>query len=417
MRRLVGFAVLAAAGSAVAQPEPPRLLPQSITGTLAPVPAQVSPASGITTAPAAPIGRFANLQSFPPETIAAVYSMRSGADWLWRMNQPNGRFFPGLNPAVRQPLDGDTDARQAMAAYALADSARFTGDERYAARTAQTILSLLTATRPDPADPTCRMPTAPPDRCDRVAFAAALVLAIHSLPNPDATLLAQAGSLCVYLRKHCRPTGAIQEADDRPPSDPGLAMQALLAGCRTKPDRATLELVAKAIAFYRAAFHAKPSSALAGSLLPGFVEFALMTGKEPTATAAAFELADYLCDHQYTRTDARNPLWVGGFKAGDAEPGCESVTCAGGLAAAAKLTRQVPDLNRFQKYRHAAVLGLSFARSLQFTDETADHFEKSFRARFLTGGCHLSPSDGTVRNDATAFLVTAQLAYLQSGAE
>src|SRR5439155_23092039 len=133
---------LAAAGSALGQPEPPRLLPQSVTGTQPPTPAAVSPASGITTAPAAPIARFANLQSFPPETIAAVYSVRSGADWLWRMNQPHGRFFPGLNPAVRRPLDEDTDARQALAAYALADAARFTGDERYAARAAQTVLSL-----------------------------------------------------------------------------------------------------------------------------------------------------------------------------------------------------------------------------------------------------------------------------------
>lgn len=416
MRRFVGFALLVAAGPVVAQPEPPRPLPASITGVQPPAAAPVSPAGGI--AATAPMARFANLQSFPPETIAAVYSMRSGADWLWRMNQPNGRFFPGLNPAVRQPLDGDTDARQALAAFALADAARFVGDERYTARAVQSVLSLLTATKPDPADPTCRVPTAPPDRCDRIAFAAALVLTIHSLPNPDATLLVQADGLCVYLRKQCRPTGAIQEADDRPPADPGLAIRALLANCRAKPDRAALELVAKAIAHYRAAFQAKPSPALAGSLLPGFVEFALMNGKEPISTAAAFELADWLCDHQYTRTDTRNPLWAGGFKAGDAEPGCEAIACAGGLTMAAKLTRQVPDLNRFPKYRNAAVEALTFARgTLQYTDETADHFEKNFRARFLTGGCHLSPSDGVVRIDATAQLVNAHLMYLTSGAE
>jgi hypothetical protein len=312
------------------------------------------------------------------------------------------------------PLDGDTDARQALAAYALADAARFTGDERYAARAAQAVLSLLTTTRPDAADPTCRAPTA---ATDRVTFAAALVLAIHALPNPDASLVAQAEALCVFLRKQCRPTGAIQEADDRLAADPGLAIQALLAACRAKPDRAALELVARAIAHYRAAFQSKPSAALAGSLLPAFVEFALLAGKEPVSTAAAFELADWLCEHQYSRTDARNPLWAGGFKSGDAEPAWDSTVCVRGLAAAARLTRQVPDLNRFRKYRAAVVEGLLFARGLQFSDETADHFEKGFRARYLTGGCHLAPSDGAVRIDATAALVTAQLAYLQSGAE
>src|SRR4051794_381620 len=108
MRRLVGFAVLAATGTAFGQPEPPRL-PASVTGAQPPTPGVVSPASGITTTPTAPLARFANLQSFPQETVAAVYSVRSGADWLWRMNQSNGRFFPGLNPAVRRPLDEDTD--------------------------------------------------------------------------------------------------------------------------------------------------------------------------------------------------------------------------------------------------------------------------------------------------------------------
>ena len=43
--------------------------------------------------------------------------------------------------------------------------------------------------------------------------------------------------------------------------------------------------------------------------------------------------------------------------------------------------------------------------------------DEGFRARFLVGGVHLAPTDGTVRIDATAHLVTAQLAYLQHATE
>ncbi|MGL6096286.1 MAG: hypothetical protein ACRC7O_10885, partial [Fimbriiglobus sp.] len=81
------------------------------------------------------------------------------------------------------------------------------------------------------------------------------------------------------------------------------------------------------------------------------------------------------------------------------------------------LTRNVPDLGRFARYRESGVNGLLFARNLQFSDENADHFEKNFRSRFLAGGVHLSPSDAAIRADATAALVLANLRFLESGAE
>jgi hypothetical protein len=171
------------------------------------------------------------------------------------------------------------------------------------------------------------------------------------------------------------------------------------------------------VAHYRAAFQAKPHPLTAATLLPGCAEFCLAANKDQAACTAAFDLADWLCGCQYTRTDARTPAWAGGFRTA-AEPTHESAVCAAGLVAAVKLTRQTTgDLARFRKYRQAAVDGLAFARGLQFTDESADHFEKGFRARFLVGGMHLTPTDGTVRIDATAHLVTAHLAYLQWAAE
>jgi hypothetical protein len=408
-------------------------LPPSVTGATPPA-APVLPASGVQAPPdaaQAPIARFQNLQQFPPETVQAVYSMRAGADWLWRMNQSNGRFFPGLNPAVRAPLDVDSDLRQAYATLALVEAARFTGDERFAARATQSVLALLTLTKPDPADPACRVPDAPSDRCNRVGFAALVALAAYQTGDPK--LAAEAERLCRFLGKQWR-NGAVHYTDG--PEDPlkvdpdgvtvypGLAVQALAASHRAKPEPWKQDALAKAAAHYRAYFKAHPHPMLAATLIPGFTEFCLQAGKDPATAATVFELADWLGGCQYTLTDARNPTWVGGFRPTPAtapqpdEPTHESAVCAAGLAAAAKLTRQTTgDLTRFQKYRQGVVDGLAFVRGLQFTDESADHFEKGFRARFLVGGVHLTPTDGTVRIDATAHLVSAELAYLQSGTE
>ncbi|MFO0849980.1 MAG: hypothetical protein U0871_15705 [Gemmataceae bacterium] len=411
--------------------EPPRPLPPSVTGTPRPVAPQpqppVSPAAGVappTQQSTAPIGRFQNLSAFPAETATAVTSVKAGADWLWRMNQANGRFLPGLNPATRTPLDTDHDLRQALAALALADAGRFTGDDRFTARATQAILTLLTLTRPDPADPACRVPSMAGERCNRVAFAAAVALAVYRSPAADPALMTSAEQLCGFVRKQCQPTGAIGSGDGPAKTDtegqhlaPGLAIQALTANLRVKPDAANRDLVTRSVAFYRSKFQTQPHPLLAAGLVPGFVEFALLSGKDVTATAGVFEMADWLCQCQYTRADAPNPAWAGGFKGCGSPPGWEAAWVCGAMASAAKLTRHVPDLARFGKYRQAAIDGFAFARALQYSDENADHFERTYRARFLTGGVHLSPADGTIRIDATAALVCSQFAFLESGAE
>ncbi len=414
---VVGFLVVATA-SAQAPPQP---LPPSITGT--PLPAPIVPAAGIATT-TAPIARFANLNAYPPETVAAIYSLRAGSDWLWRMNQSNGRFFPGLLPAVRMPLDSDLDVRQAYATLALAEAARFTGDERYAARATQAALALLTLTRLDPADATCRVPALAADKGNSVPFAALLCLALLELPNADAKLLADAEALGVYLRKRIQPSGAILMSDEPTSADSdadamgsGLALRALVATHKLKPDAAKKDAILRAIGYSANQFKARKSPQLAAAMIPAVADVYLNMGKDPALAALAFEMADTLCGCQYSRADARSVAWVGGFKLSSPEPGLDSLQATSALAMAAKLTRQVPDLTRFVRYRQAANDGLAFARSLQFSDENAEHFEKAYRVRFLVGGAHLSPSDGTVRIDATGQLVSAQLAFLQSGAE
>lgn len=228
--------------------EPPRTLPPSITGAAAPMTPPVSPASGVQTQPAtaSPSARFQNLQAFPLETVRAVYSVSAGAKWLSRMNQANGRFLPGLDPTLRTPLATDHDLRQAFAARALAEAARFTGQEEFAARATQAVLALLSRTKPDPADATRRVPDDPSKECNRVGFAAVLVLAVYALPGPDVKLTAQAEELCAFLRSQVGADGSIQTIDQsndpatKADADavnvyPGLAIQALAASHRA-PD-------------------------------------------------------------------------------------------------------------------------------------------------------------------------------------
>ena len=74
-------------------------------------------------------------------------------------NEPGFGAVPfGYNPAPRQPIAGDHDLKQARAALALAQAAKFCGDEKQAAIASQAVLTLLTATKIDPDDPNCRVP-------------------------------------------------------------------------------------------------------------------------------------------------------------------------------------------------------------------------------------------------------------------
>ena len=426
----VAAVALAVAGGMVAQPPaPPKILPTSVTGQ-PPAPATVTPVGANQAAPAAPIERFLKDRgAFPPETEQAVFAARLGADWLFRLNLPGGRFQAGLNPAVRQWLESDAEFRQALATLALCEAAKFTGDERYAARANGAVLALLAMTRPDAGDPRCRVPTPSNDRCNRVGYASVTALAIYALPSPDAKLLQDADALLKFVRRQVRPNGSIALTDS--PSDdatltdaegaamyPGYALQAMSVSMRARPDAETRELFPKAMAFQARLLKSQPSPMLVATTLPALVDYALLANKDPGVVATALDAADWLCGCQVTRPEPRRGAWAGGFSAtAAAEPTADSSACALALCHAARLTRQLPDAARFTKYRAAAVDGLAFARNLQFTDESADHFEKSFRTRCVNGGVRLSPSDGTLRIDATALAVLAHLAYLQCGTE
>src|SRR5262249_30754163 len=150
MRRVVlvvGLITLLSLAAVVAQPPaappmvppavppvPPRMLPPDMAAAAVP-PAR---AAGET-----PPAQFARLSAFPVHTQSAVRGVLLGANWMTRVNQAQGRFLFGYNPALRQPLPGDHDLKQARGALALAQAAKFSGDEKQAAIAAQAILMLL----------------------------------------------------------------------------------------------------------------------------------------------------------------------------------------------------------------------------------------------------------------------------------
>ena len=422
-RTLISFAVVGSlvAALAVAQPpkpasDPPALLPPSITGRPYD---PVSPASA-TSAKAAPADRF-KVPGHPDETLAAVESATDAAAWLVRLCKADGRFVPGIDPTLKRELGG-AEMGQAFAALAVARAAKFTGDPKQAAIAAQACLTLLTLTKPDAKQQSVRVPTVAAERCNPVGFAAVLAMAIYDQPNPDAKLTAQADELCRYLYSRLRTDGSVQTTDAAKPDAQavvavGLCFQALMASDRVTPEQWKRDALARGVTFYREPFKTEKNTEGCAALLPAVCDYALRAKSEP-ATAFALELADTLCDRQYSRTDARNLRWVGGVKPTDGdEPTAATACCVQAFAAAVTLAANVPDVTRHARYKTAARSALVFARSLQWNESNGDHFERTFRTRWLSGGVFGSPTDGLVRAEHTAHLLTAELRFLESGAE
>ncbi len=404
-------------------PTAPAFLPPSVTGG---PPGGVVPAAA--TKAVVPIERFEkNPRAFPPETVQCVHGTRTAAAWLVRMNQSDGRFLGGLNPALARPLEGLSDLNQGYAGWGVCRAARFTGDEKLGICASQAVLALLTLTKPDPGDANCRVPIAESAKCNRVGLASLIMLAIHDLPTPDAKLLLEAEKLGAFLRKQLQADGSVRYTDGAEPATktdpegvntyPGLCFQALLASDRAKPEPWKRDALSAGMKHYREWFKAHPHPVLAGSMLPAACEQYLRTKTAATAEFAC-EMADHLCTCQYSAGETRELRTVGGFRvAGETEPTSACAALAEALACATTLAAQVPDAARYAKYRTACTAALGFARGLQFTDESTAHFEKGFRAQFLLGGVCTSHTNGSLRADRTAMLALAQMRYLECGAE
>lgn len=428
-------------GPAVAPPVP-AVVPPGAPGEVAPpAPPKPLPFMGMPdaqpTPPAAPIetplSKFFPLNAYPQHTQDAVRGALMAANWLAKMNEANGQFLHGYLPALRQPMPGDHDLRQAQATLALAQLAKFNGDKQHAAVASQAVLRLLAFTKPDANDPNCRVPVQLSFVCNRVGFAALTAMAIYELPNPSEPLLEGAEQLCTFLRTRTKLDGSVQYTDgsDDPtkidPSGvneyPGLALQALATSNRVRPAEWKKDAVKKGVAFYHAEFRAKPHPMLAATLTPAAADLYLQTKLPETATAA-FEMTDWLCALQIGANDPRTPQWAGGFRsvadgrATEAPPAtADTGRYVQSLACAYQLTRVLGDLPREGKYRPAVAGAVQFLCGLQFVETNTRHFEDNFRVKMLIGAFHLSPTDGNLRIDATGSAVTGLLRFLASGAQ
>jgi hypothetical protein len=401
---------------------PPAAAPQ-------PLPTLAAPPSTATPAGETPLAKFEPLTAFPPVTQYSVRAVLLGATWMGKRHQSHGRFAYAYNPALRQEMSGDNDIRQAQAALAMAQVAKFAGDPKQAAAASQAILTLLASTKAPANDPTCRVPVAVSVVCNRVGFAATLALAIYELPKPDDKLLDDAEKLCEFLHRCVRPDGSVHYTDgpnDVPPQIdpngvneyPGVALQALAASNRARPADWKRDAVSRGVSHYVGAFRSKPHPLLAATILPAAAEVYAQT-KQPELAAAAFEMADWLCTLQIAPADSRSPQWAGGFRlpnAGiDPLPTPEAGLILQGLSCAYGLTRATVDLTREGRYRAATADAAQYLCASQFLESNTRHFDNAFRAAALIGGFHLSPTDGNLRIDATACAVSGLLRYLAVG--
>jgi hypothetical protein len=438
-----GLMVVGAAVVAMAQ--------QPVTPTPPPLPAIVAPGAppAITVPPALPVtttptpttartndcllSRFEPLAACPLHTQSVVRGVLYSANWMTRMNQSHGRFIYGFNPALRQPLLRDHDLLQARAAMAMAQLAKFTGDEKQGAIASQAILTLLTTTKVDPIDPNCRVPLHSSLVCNRIGFAATLALAIYALPAADAKLISDAEQLCEFLHKQCRSDGSIHYTDgtseasiDVDPAGvneyPGLALHAIVASNRVRPASWKNDVARQGIVFYRNYFHAKPHPLLAATLAPGCAELYLQT-KWTDSADFVFEMNDWLCRIQIPNADPRIPQWAGGFRTvvneqqTDSPSGPETGFYLQSLSYASLVARTTPDLDRYGKFKAASMAATQYLTDLQYVETNTRHFENAFRANMLIGAFHLTPTDGNIRIDATASAVTGLLRFLESVAD
>ncbi|WP_020474046.1 hypothetical protein [Zavarzinella formosa] len=381
----------------------------------------------------APFDRFRQYDQLPDLTRQMVFATQRGMEWLSRdgIHQSNGRLIPGLNPALGKTTDDDHFLRQTVGALALARSAKLTGDEKYAVRTSQTILSLLSETRKEAANPNIRIPSQPSVVSNRVASASYLCLAIYELPDVSPELIGAAEELCGFIRTQLQPSGSIRFSDsDETTIDPesanlhaGPVVYALTLSNRAAPAAWKTEAVKKAIFVYRKHFQSSPRMTFVPWMTAACVEAHLQT-KEAVYSDFAFEMNDWMLKLQYDQLEGGKGLWRGGFptvsegKLAQTAPTAETAYYAFSLAECCRMIRNMdrPDTDRYDSYRKGTIKALQFLTTLQYGDDNTQHFAAHFRPA-LVGSFHASATEGVIRTDQTAMCVNAFASFLLAGAD
>jgi hypothetical protein len=368
--------------------------------------------------------RFSKLDAFAKEMLV---SCQRGGQWLWRSNDAKGRFLHGFAPALNSVVNGDNYLRQAGAAFALARAARVLGEERYAARATQAILTLIDDTVAE--DNETRHTLLPSTIVNRLGSAGLLVLAINELPSPQPDLLDKSEQLCNWIRRQVRAdgslrcndasdsTGANEDDADAVNDYPGLALYAVLRSQKHRPAQWKTDMARKAIAYYRWWWKNHRSMAFVPWQTAAYAEAFVQT-KEPVFAEFVYEMNDWLCGLQYDQLDPRRPLWNGGFmkwadgRAIDAPPTIDSAVYAEALVEARRAARAGSDATRYQHYTEVLHRCMQFLVRLQYSDANTQHFEEWYRPR-LVGGFHASTQDGNLRVDYTQHALSALATYLE----
>jgi hypothetical protein len=401
------------------QDGPPPPPPAAVPSPLPDLPVVNTPQTEKKTTSARPVRDLSNLGELQKQMLLAA---QRGADWMYRMHGVKGRFLHGYLPALKQELEGDHYLRQAGAAFALARAARFTAEERYAVRATQAVLALLDETALDAQDSTVRCTTLPPGIINRLGAAGLLVLAINELPAPQPDLLEKSEQLCNYIRKQARADGSLayqdgKDEDEGVGSYPGEAMYGLLASVRHRPAAWKVELVRKALPYYRAWWKEHRSTAFVPWMSAAFTE-AYLHSKDSACADFVFEMNDWICTLQYSQMEPRRLLWYGGFmsyqngRPVQSPPTVDGAVCAEGLVEACRVARDLGDLPHYQRYSDSVERCLQFLGTLQYTDAGTQHFADWYRPR-LVGAFHGSHQDGNLRIDYTQHAVSALFGYLE----
>lgn len=405
------------------RPAPPGPIVVSPPSTSA-LPPRAAPATAPSTAPKA----IHDLSKLSPLQKQIYLSANRGGRWLYRMNTVKGRFANGWLPALDAPMDGDHPLRQAGAAFALARAARFFHDEDMTARAKQAVLMLFADTVVDSNNREVRYSALPAPVANRLSAAAVLTLAVYELPTPSDELTGMAEQLCNYIRLqqqqdgslNCveRPAGAKVEAGDLDGIDhyAGQALYALLRSQSRKPAAWKIEVARKSLPYYVRWWREHQNRELTSWLTAAYSEAFLLT-KDRVFADAVLEMNDWLCGLQYDRLEANRPQWLGGFrdvsrgKTTETAPDISSAICAASLADACRVTRQLGDLQRHERYSAAVERCLQFVTTLQYTEADTQHFADWYRPR-LVGGFRAGLQEGNLRIDQTQHAVSALVEYL-----
>lgn len=357
---------------------------------------------------------------------SVYFSAKRGAAWLKSMQRPDGLFVYGWIPSLNRALPGENHLRQAGAAAALARAAAASVDREMALAARQAIVVLLSSfTEVDPADPERRRPTLPPADANPVGFAGLLLLAISELPEPTDALLDHGERLARFIAQRQRPDGSIDisaslegDATDAPGGIdyyPGEALYGLLRSYANRPQPWKLEVVAKALPYYRQSFHQEPRMAFVPWQTAAMAEAYTITRKKEYADFA-FEMVDFLRPMQYLDGSHASAGWVGGFASHEGRivrtpPGITTACYAEALAEACRVAELQGDSDRLARTKSSLELALAFLMANQYSVNTATHFEKWY-ARKLNGAFHASVEDGTIRIDYAQHALFAMAQYL-----